>query len=316
MISYIYKVVLLVMLFFTNHAQSSYEPVQEIKPGLFVASKSVDGQTLHFALQNKPESITSFRDFVFNVGASNNKSLRQAISYALGNCKQFGQSAFLDSVALDVYNESGLDTIEKKTNFVEYVCGSKSDLGKLYRAVESIKSGANHVERPGQDMFAWISTDPITDYRDFGYSGSARHEYKMDIEKAYTSNRDLVLLVSASFHNVEESKLNQYVNVVGIFKPPHEILYGNHKNLSLMFHGFIAHASKTLGKRVYHILDPTYFMSKILQDVFVMGEPYRGVNASIKDLYGDIDAQALAKEYGGPVFANIDRLERFFTESK
>lgn len=96
---------------------------------------------------------------------------------------------------------------------------------------------------------------------------------------------------------------NQYANIAGIFKPPHELLYGNHKNIAIMFHGFIAHVAKGLGKRVYHIADPAPSMAELFEVAFKHG--YRGVHATMNDLYGDIDGRThVDKDY------ELDRFHR------
>jgi hypothetical protein len=299
----------------------------EIKPGLWVGSKIVDGQKLYFALENRPGAIQAFKNFANNMGNGSNKSLNGAIDYVALHCPQMTAQACLASKAMDVFSGAGLDTPAKKIAFFEYIFGStiKGDQKstksiKIATHMEGLAAGANHAGRPGQDMFAWMSTAPITDYREFGYPGSKNFAGGgLNIEQAYSSNHDLTILVSASFNNVPYSKLNKYINIAGIFKTPHEILYGDHKNIALLFHGYIAHVARLNGKTVYFIRDPASPMAALFQEA-VDGKLYRGVAMSSKEYFSDIDATHVAASYrfktSEPIFASTVALEKMFTESK
>jgi hypothetical protein len=301
---------------------STPEPLSEIKPGLWVSSKLVDGNRLYFALQNKLDTIGGFRNFAYNVGGGDNeKTLSKAILYVAAKCNGLVKNECANSRSLEKLRIFGLDTPETRSKFVDYIYNSGIDLEKIFSFMESIPAGAGHADRKGQDIFAWISTQPITDYRDFGYLGAARHDREVNLQQAYPTNHDLVMLVSASFTNHNLSQLHQYIDIAGIFKPPHEMLYGKHKNIALLFHGFIAHVAKAQGKKVYYIGDPATPMARILNAVFHQGKQYRGVSASSADLYGDIDGNTLQKEgieiqgVHSRVFIKTESLEKFFTQA-
>lgn len=279
------------------------EPIQEIRPGLFVSSRIVDGKRLYFGLQNRPEFIDNFRNFAYNVGDSLNPyNLSNAIKFVAVQCKQLSENDCYDKlISNKFFEKANLDSDVKRRDFIHYVRGSGKDWKKIW-SIMDISPGAAYATESGRKIFAWISTEPIRDYREFGYADVPYPYVDTDLNTLYKSNRDLVILISAAFKDYDEE--NKSVNVKGIFKPPHEILYGNHKNIALMFHGFIAHVARTLGKTVYTITDPTKNMEYILNEVFVENKPYRGITMSNNDI---IDKGLWAVKTKG--------LERFFTEA-
>src|SRR3990167_7363451 len=143
MIKYFYGSFLMIYFLLINDAFSSPDPLEEVKPGLFVSSKVVDGKKLYFGLQNKPDSIDAFRNFAYNIGSSSNQSslsaMTSAILFAIVNA---GKDDLLSSGKLNSLSHMGLDTLEKQTDFVNYLAGINKDLAKTAAFIEGIPAGA------------------------------------------------------------------------------------------------------------------------------------------------------------------------------
>lgn len=306
---------------FLNVAYADFEPAREIKPGLWVASKVVDGEDLYFGFQTELKGVVgydvagtydrgSLEHFAFSIGSSDNRqSLGALIISALKECKSDAMPCPALERKLSAFSPM---SNQQKQEFLQYVFGSKKDPLKLVSDLESMAGGADFIQ--GTSL-AWMSVKPITDYRDFGPATQInmwKNPKIIDFDKLYKSNQDLVMIVAAR----AENKI--VMRVRGVFKPPHELLYRNHKNMVLLFHGYVAHVAKSLGRTVYLIPDAVDAMANMIKEA-VEGKKYRGVSMNKDSLLGNLegkkDPEYQIKAFK-PIYLSTEELEKLFTQSR
>lgn len=200
----------------------------------------------------------------------------------------------------------------EKQEVIDYLYDNPRGMTKeVSTALQDVANGTAGVK--DQNAFAWISSTPITNYETFGVmgddTGNPCETTSARWIDCFRSNRNIVASVGAW---VEPDMLS----VRGIFRPPHQVLYGHHRGISLMLHGFAAHvAYGQLGLQVYRISDPVDSMIRILRAHFVDQKPFRGVAGDVAHM---VSVDDLGEQFRVPlsVYLWTSDLQKLYTDTQ
>lgn len=125
------------------------------------------------------------------------------------------------------------------------------------QGLRNISTGSNYlILSPNQSYFAYISKEPITGPRSFGVLSA--HSTLKDY---LAVNKDLIMIVSST-PDIEGN--SSYT--IGIFRHLQSHLDRTYSRVSMQLHGWVAHITHRGLSKKYIRLNPTPFMSKLLEE--------------------------------------------------
>ncbi|MGB0935328.1 MAG: hypothetical protein ACPGXY_04595 [Alphaproteobacteria bacterium] len=262
----------------------------KVKEGLFTSSIQYGTETLYFGFQHREENI-EFTNFINNQVTGLHSLydfVCEIMDCKLGREETSETYCKLLEAAPQMNAEKYVSNVHDLMKYAE-CCPNLAEYKKVRARLSSILDGAEYSNIPGFNLFAWISTKPILDYRNFGCLGEIQ-QISPDQPELYfqgiTENQDLVAVISGSFKNSGLGASN-HLMVQGVHKTMHEILYGNHPGISMLLHGFLARiACDIYDKKVYSVVDTAPGMARILYKHLILKKPYRGlvIREDVKDL--------------------------------